>query len=90
MPALLNKLRGTDLLEPQPVEPLAHLLSSLGVGSAMYVAHADDPVAARREIAQCNERFVSGLGLDRFDREGRSKLAPDPIALPFPGALAVP
>jgi hypothetical protein len=24
------------------------------------------------------------LGLDRFDSTGRSKLAPDPIALPFP------
>jgi hypothetical protein len=24
------------------------------------------------------------LGLDRFDAEGRSRLAPDPIALPFP------
>jgi sarcosine oxidase subunit beta len=27
---------------------------------------------------------VSDLGLDRFDAEGRSRLAPDPIALPFP------
>lgn len=27
---------------------------------------------------------VAELGLDRFDREGRSRLAPDPIALPFP------
>jgi sarcosine oxidase subunit beta len=27
---------------------------------------------------------VSDLGLDRFDEQGRSKLAPDPIALPFP------
>lgn len=27
---------------------------------------------------------VSELGLDRFDGEGRSRLAPDPIALPFP------
>jgi sarcosine oxidase subunit beta len=27
---------------------------------------------------------VSMLGLDRFDSTGRSKLAPDPIALPFP------
>jgi sarcosine oxidase subunit beta len=27
---------------------------------------------------------VSDLGLDRFDHEGRSRLAPDPIALPFP------
>jgi sarcosine oxidase subunit beta len=27
---------------------------------------------------------VSDLGLDRFDGQGRSRLAPDPIALPFP------
>ncbi|MGH9081566.1 MAG: hypothetical protein ACRDYE_16080, partial [Acidimicrobiales bacterium] len=38
-------------------------LSALGVGSAMYVAQAADPAAARREMAACNERFLSGLGL---------------------------
>ena len=27
---------------------------------------------------------ASDLGLDRFDAEGRSRLATDPIALPFP------
>lgn len=27
---------------------------------------------------------VADLGLDRFDERGRSRLAPDPIALPFP------
>ncbi len=27
---------------------------------------------------------VTDLGLDRFDAAGRSRLAPDPIALPFP------
>jgi sarcosine oxidase, subunit beta len=27
---------------------------------------------------------VAGLGLDRFDEQGRSSLTPDPIALPFP------
>jgi sarcosine oxidase subunit beta len=27
---------------------------------------------------------VIDLGLDRFDAEGRSRLAPDPIALPYP------
>ena len=27
---------------------------------------------------------VSDLGLDRFDEHGRSRLAADPIALPFP------
>ena len=29
---------------------------------------------------------VSDLGLDRFDADGRSRLAADPIALPFPVA----
>jgi hypothetical protein len=27
------------------------------------------------------------LGLDRFDEAGRSKLAADPVALPFPQTL---
>ena len=31
---------------------------------------------------------VSDLGLDRFDAQGRSRLASDPIALPFPVAPA--
>jgi sarcosine oxidase subunit beta len=30
------------------------------------------------------------LGLDRFDEHGHSRLAPDPIALPFPERTAVP
>jgi sarcosine oxidase subunit beta len=29
---------------------------------------------------------VTRLGLDRFDERGRSKLAADPVALPFPDA----
>jgi AcrR family transcriptional regulator len=51
------------VLPPQPLEPLAHLLSALGTGAALYVAHAGDPEAARREVAECNERFLSGLGV---------------------------
>jgi sarcosine oxidase, subunit beta len=31
---------------------------------------------------------VTELGLDRFDDHGRSRLAPDPIALPFPEAAS--
>ncbi|HEX3461573.1 MAG TPA: TetR/AcrR family transcriptional regulator [Acidimicrobiales bacterium] len=51
-------------VEPQPVEPLGHLLSALGVASAMYVAHAEDPVEARRQISECSDRLLSGLGPD--------------------------
>jgi AcrR family transcriptional regulator len=54
-------------LDPQPVKPLANLLSALGVGSAMYVAHAEDPAVARGEISRCNERFFAGLEVGRSD-----------------------
>lgn len=69
------------VLESQPIEPLAHLLSALGVGSAMYVAHAEDPVVARREIGQCNERFLAGLGL-KADQPGAIVTRPstEPVA----------
>jgi sarcosine oxidase, subunit beta len=33
---------------------------------------------------------VSRLGLDRFDEAGRSRLASDPIALPFPERISAP
>jgi AcrR family transcriptional regulator len=59
-------LRGAvdeGVLEPQPIDPLAHLLAALGAGSAMYVAHAEDREEARTQITACYERFLSGLGI---------------------------
>jgi AcrR family transcriptional regulator len=64
------------VLDPQPVEPLAHLLAALGTGSAMYVAQADDPVEARRQVSECNDRFLSGLGV----RQDRAPLSPPALA----------
>ena len=45
-------------------------------------------VAADLAIARPDRRRSTStdLGLDRFDAEGRSRLATDPIALPFPAA----
>jgi sarcosine oxidase, subunit beta len=51
-------------------------------GPAVARATADLALTGHTEVAD-----VSGLGLDRFDEAGRSKLAPDPVALPFPGQL---
>ena len=51
------------VLQSQPIDPLAYLLSALGTESAMYVAHADDPEEARRQISECYERLLSGLGV---------------------------
>jgi AcrR family transcriptional regulator len=59
----LSEAVAEGVLDPQPVEPLAHLLAALGTGSALYVAHAEDPEAARQEISACNERFLAGLGV---------------------------
>src|ERR1700677_3129651 len=50
-------------------------------GPAVARAAADVALTGTSEVVD-----VADLGLDRFDAEGRSKLATDPIALPFPTA----
>jgi AcrR family transcriptional regulator len=57
-------LRGAveeGVLEPQPVEAMAHLLGAIGTGAVMYVAHAHDHGRARRDVEACNEQLLSGL-----------------------------
>ncbi|MBV9792714.1 MAG: FAD-binding oxidoreductase [Actinobacteria bacterium] len=51
-------------------------------GPAVARATADVALTGDTEVVD-----VSGLGLDRFDSAGRSKLDPDPVALPFPGQV---
>lgn len=48
-------------------------------GPAVAKISADLALEGRTEVAD-----VTDLGLDRFDEQGRSRLATDPIALPFP------
>jgi sarcosine oxidase subunit beta len=48
-------------------------------GPAVARVTADVALTGASEIVD-----VSMLGLDRFDESGRSRLAADPIALPFP------
>jgi sarcosine oxidase subunit beta len=50
-------------------------------GPAVARVAADLALTGRTDVVD-----VIDLGLDRFDAEGRSRLAPDPIALPFPVA----
>jgi sarcosine oxidase subunit beta len=50
-------------------------------GPAVARAGADLALRGRTELVDVHE-----LGLDRFDAAGRSRLAADPIALPFPVA----
>jgi sarcosine oxidase subunit beta len=48
-------------------------------GPGVAKAAADLAITGTTDVVD-----VSDLGLDRFDAHGRSRLAPDPIALPFP------
>jgi sarcosine oxidase subunit beta len=48
-------------------------------GPGVAKAVADLAITGDTEVVD-----VTDLGLDRFDADGRSRLAPDPIALPFP------
>jgi sarcosine oxidase subunit beta len=50
-------------------------------GPAVARVATDLALRGRTDVLQIHD-----LGLDRFDAEGRSRLAPDPIALPFPPA----
>ena len=44
-----------------PARPLAHALIAVADEAAMYVASADDPVAARRDMAVIFERTLAAL-----------------------------
>jgi sarcosine oxidase subunit beta len=48
-------------------------------GPGVARAAADLALEGRTDVVD-----VTDLGLDRFDEHGRSRLDPDPIALPFP------
>lgn len=70
----LEEAVGEGVVEPLPVPALAQLLWYLGVGSAMYVAYAEDPERARREISECQERLLGGLIAEPDRSAGRTKV----------------
>jgi AcrR family transcriptional regulator len=49
------------LIEPQPVEPLAHLIRAVLNEAALLLARSPDPEAARPEIGAAVDRLVAGL-----------------------------
>ena len=58
-------------------------LRGVPAGPGLARATADVALTGSSEVLD-----VSDLGLDRFDEAGRSRLATDPIALPFPERIA--
>jgi len=69
--------------------PVAGTLVASPAGHGMMWGPAVSEAAADLVLKdECGWLDVDELGLDRFDAQGRSRLAPDPIALPFPESVA--
>ena len=49
------------LIEPQPVEPLAHILRAALSEGALFISRAEDQAAARAEVGAAIERLLDGL-----------------------------
>ena len=49
------------VIEPQPVEPLAHILRAALSEGALFIARAEDHATARAEVGAAIERLVEGL-----------------------------
>jgi len=68
-----------------PHGPLAGVTVASAGGAGMMWGPAVARVAADLALTGTSEVVdVTSLGLDRFDDSGRSRLAADPVALPFP------
>jgi AcrR family transcriptional regulator len=50
-----------DILDPQPVEPLAHLLIAAISEAALYIAAADSPADARADMGAALDRLLERL-----------------------------
>jgi sarcosine oxidase subunit beta len=71
------------------VEPIGGVTVASAAGHGMMWGPAVARAAADLALTGTTGVVpVALLGLDRFDEQGRSKLAPDPIALPFPERIS--
>jgi sarcosine oxidase subunit beta len=74
-----------------PEGPLAGVTVASAGGHGMMWGPAVARVAADLALTGASEVVdAAPLGLDRFDEAGRSRLATDPIALPFPETAPTP
>ncbi len=67
-PALLllrevfEPLMAEGVIDRLPLDPLIHLVWAMCFEAGVYIAHAEDSAAARREMISSLERLLSGLG----------------------------
>ena len=52
------------IIAPVPVDSLAYLMMGALTEAAIFIAHADDKPAARREVGHNVEQLLSGLRID--------------------------
>jgi sarcosine oxidase subunit beta len=81
----------TPILGPLLTEdgPVSGTVVASAAGHGMMWGPAVSEVAADLTLTQeCSWLDLTDLGLDRFDAHGNSRLAPDPISLPFPESIA--
>ena len=57
----ISRLEDAGLIEPQPVEPLAHMLLGALSEAGLVIAGADDARAARDAVGVSLDRLLRGL-----------------------------
>jgi AcrR family transcriptional regulator len=57
----LQSLTDAGLIEPQPIEPLAHMLLGAMAEAGLLIAQAEDAETARREVGDSLDRILRGL-----------------------------
>jgi glycine/D-amino acid oxidase-like deaminating enzyme len=72
------------MLRPGGVEVAGAWVASAGGHGMMWGPGVSRSVADLVLHGSTSVVDVAPLGMDRFDESGRSRLAADPIALPFP------
>jgi sarcosine oxidase, subunit beta len=71
--------------------PMSEVTVACAGGHGMMWGPAVARVAADLALEGKSEVLdVSDLGLDRFDHQGRSRIAPDPVSLPYPERTDLP
>jgi AcrR family transcriptional regulator len=57
----LEVLMDLEVVEAQPIGPLAHLIHGATMEAALFIATADDPERAREEMGNALRRLLEGL-----------------------------
>jgi AcrR family transcriptional regulator len=63
--AALEAAMDQGVIARGPIESLAHLLMGAITEAAIFIAHADDKPAARREVGENVSQLLSGLRIDK-------------------------